>query len=381
MKVLFHSWEFGLGTGGIGQYLYQMAVGLTKLGHECIIVTGSDIPQADQSFAEAGTVYRMYKRGEVRTRGVAELVIDIARRHDVDYIEGADHWGECDKLLAIPGRPKILIKYHSCQYLRKLAEVSSYYPWQRLLIKAAQFRIREQIRAEKNCVERCDAALAPSQRIFQEYLKQGARLPDQRALVPNIITYVPPYKKQQGRRPTILFVGRLEILKGIEYLPNILAEVKKKIPDVVLEVAGDDQYARGIGSLQRWLQKGFGPLQESVRFLGHLEWKRLTEAYERSWLLVFPTKWDNFPMTVLEAMSYGRPVVTTPNGGMPEMLEGTGAAVAAPDSGEFSSAVTALLVDEKLRIKTGEACRQRVIEHYTPEKVIPSYLHFINSVL
>ncbi|MFH0780841.1 MAG: glycosyltransferase family 4 protein [Pseudomonadota bacterium] len=382
MNILYHSWEFGPGAGGIGQYLYQMAKGLSELGHKCIIVTGRDQAVTFSQDEVVGEIYRIYTRSEVGSAKVAANVLELAKKHFVDIIEGTDHWGECQRILRSSNRPKVLIKLHSCQYLKKLEEASMFYWWQKYFIKIAQLRIRSQICAEKYCVENADAIIAPSRKIFIEYKKQGARLPPKSALIPNILHEIPEIESGYVKKnPVMLFVGRLEILKGIEYLPEILGKVVRKVPDVILEIAGDDQYARGIGSLKEWLTKRFGSLITSVRFLGKLNAVQMSDAYRRSSLLVFPSKWDNFPMAVLEAMSYGKPVVTTCNGGMPEMLAGTGGVLADPESEEFSQAIVTLLSNEKLLYDIGNACRRKVVEHYTPNKVMPGYLKFVESCL
>jgi glycosyltransferase involved in cell wall biosynthesis len=381
MKVLFYCWDFGAGTGGIGQYLHQMAVGLSRIGHTCIVVTGNDNQFFDSTVSSQGNLYQIYNKKEIGSEKTTLSVMALARKLDVDFIEGADHRGECSRLLDLKSRPPVFIKYHSCHYLRKIAEASVFYNWQKLLIQIAQFRMRNQIRAERHCVENADFAIAPSQRIVDAYKEQGATLPQRLAVIPNVISEIPESIDGFTSRPTILFAGRLEILKGIQYVPKILSAVKKHVPDVILEIAGSDQYARGIGSLRSWLSRRLGPLEDSVRYLGHVTYPQLAAAYKRSWIVIFPSKWDNFPMTVLEAMSHGRPVVTTPFGGMAEMLQGTGAPICHPESEEFVSWVVELLSNEHLRKNIGEMSRQRVLELYVPKKVIPQYLDFVSQCI
>lgn len=378
MRLLFHSWEFGSGAGGIGQYLLQMTLALREMGHEVVIVSGdTESVQRFSSNYKDVAVYT-YRYDQIRSDAVRDLVCDAAARHDVDFIEGTDHWGECASILESAGRPKVVIKYHSCQYLKKISEVSAFYRWQKIAIFLARLRMRGQIRAEKKCVEFADIALAPSRIIFEEYRKQQANLPENIAVIPNLIQNLPSINFSYDRKPTLLFVGRLEILKGIEYLPGLLQRVQQICPDVVLEIAGSDQYARGIGSLKGWLDRQFGPLVDSVRYLGRLDWTELSEAYQRCWLLICPSKWDNFPMSVLEAMAHGKPVVATPHGGMSEMLEGTGAPICGPGEPGFSEAVIALLQNRQQRDAIGAACREKVKNTYTPDNVVPQYLEYLS---
>jgi len=380
MKILFHSWEFGPGTGGIGQYLYQMARGICEYGHSVVVVAGRNGSSQEYENGKAGIVYRVYDKKEVRSRRIRDLVLSIATKHKVDVIEGTDHWGECAKIIDALDRPPVVIKYHSCQYLNNLRVASEIFFWQKFTIALALLRSWRQVCAEKKCIEQADASIVPSKKIIQALLKQGAKLPARRTLIPNMLSHIPVLSAyEEADVPSLLFVGRIEGLKGIQYLPHILAQVIKKYPDTVLEIAGGDQYARGLGSLKEWLERRMGSFVSNVSFLGPLAPKELDMAYRRCWIFVYPTKWDNFPMAVLEAMSYAKPVVTTPHGGMPEMLEGTGAPIVEPSSSQFGEKIIELLSNTDLRRQIGAACRERVVNYYTPQKVIPKYLEFMES--
>ncbi len=381
MKVLFHSWEFGPGTGGIGQYLYQMALGLTRLGHGVVVASGRVSGMPEEEETEYGRIFRCYDREEVRSVRVSERVLGIAGEYGVDIIEGTDHWGECARLIGMKERPPVLIKYHGCQIIDALTSAEVVYPWQHLTVAMALLRIRRQRRAERICVEEADLAAAPSEKIRRDYLDQGTRIPAQFAIIPNIFSSpVTPAWGEEAPVPTLFFAGRLELRKGVQHLPVILGEVLKHFPDAVLELAGSDSYARGVGSVREWLRKRFGSLASHVRFLGPLKGDDLARAYGRCQVFVFPTKWDNFPMVILEAMARGKAIVTTPHGGMPEMLGGTGSPIVEPSSPEFAAAVCRLLADGQERRRIGEANLRKVRE-YTPERVIPQYIRFVESHL
>jgi len=381
MKILFHSWEFGPGTGGIGQYLYQMALGLTRFGHGVVVVTGRVNGMPEEEETEYGRIYRCYDRKEVRTARVADKVLRIARLHQVDIIEGTDHWGECSRLIRMKPRPPILIKYHGCQIIRALTDAEVVYPWQRLIVWAALLRIRQQQLAERVCVVEPDMACAPSEKICRDLLEQGTPIPAHFSIIPNVFpSSITPACSVESPVPTLFFAGRLELRKGIQYLPAILAQVVKQHPGTVLELAGADCYARGIGSLREWLKKQFGSLSSRVRFLGPLTREDLVRAYDRCWAFVFPTKWDNFPMVILEAMARGKAIVTTPHGGMPEMLAGTGSPIEEPSTLAFAETVCRLLGDRREQERIGHANWQKV-QNYSPEKIIPQYINFLKANL
>ncbi len=384
MKILFHSWEYGTGGGGIAQYMLQMAEGLGNRGHQVFVVAGRREGYPEIEETAYGRVYRIYDRADVRSPSVTDRVLELAARHRVDVIEGADHWGECAGIINRSSRPPVLIKYHGCQIIDALTSAEVVYSWQRLTVGIALIRIWSQRRAERICVERADLAQAPSQKIIDDYNGQGTKLPGRLGIVPNMLARCPAPASgvhEESCRPTLLYAGRLELRKGIQYLPAILCKVREKFPDVVLELAGNDSYARGLGSTREWLQKQFKGMEKNVRFLGGLDGAALDAAYRRAAMLVFPTKWDNFPMVVLESMAYSKPIVTTRKGGMPEMLKGTGAIIADADSDDFSRGICDFLADADLRSRVGMACRERVMSHYMTAQVVEQYIQFLEKNL
>lgn len=377
MIILFHSWEYGPGSGGIGQYIYQMAKGLIQYGQKVIIVTGRVSGLASEEEADGVKVYRCYDAKDVRSKALAARTLSIAHDHHADVIEGADHLGECARLISMAGRPPVMIKYHSCQILNALTSAEIVYGWQRLTVKIALMRIFRQRRAERVCVERSDLAIAPSRAILDAYKKQGTPITDKCSIIPNSFTLDRlPSGVGESERPVLLYAGRVQLQKGIHYLPSILRTVLEKHPDTILEIAGSDCYARGLGSLTQWLKRQFGSLLPHVRFLGPLSSQELDKAYTRAWVFILPTRWDNFPMVILEAMAKGKAIVTSAHGGMPEILAGTGSPIEEPSNFSFAEAICRLLGDRRARERVGQA-NWRKVQDYSPDQVVPRYLDFL----
>ncbi|MEA2271572.1 MAG: hypothetical protein QOI98_280 [Solirubrobacteraceae bacterium] len=90
----------------------------------------------------------------------------------------------------------------------------------------------------------------------------------------------------------------------------------------------------------------------------------------RAWdVLVMPSRLDPFPLVVLEAMGSGLAVVGTAVDGIVEQLEGgAGVLVASEDSTAIADALVALVDDPARRAQLGAAARERVLEHFTPDK-------------
>jgi glycosyltransferase involved in cell wall biosynthesis len=104
-------------------------------------------------------------------------------------------------------------------------------------------------------------------------------------------------------------------------------------------------------------------------------------AYRRAWIVIIPSRWDTFPTVMLEAMSLGKPVVASPHGGMPEMLENTLCRALLPESKAFTQQIELLLSDARRRHEAGESLRRKALAAYAPDRIVSRYLAFIESSL
>lgn len=376
--VLFHGLEFPPQAGGVGAYMYNMGCALRGVGVGVTVLTSQVPGRPAEEELPCGRVLRGYARGEARHTRVRNWVLAVAREVRADWIEGADHHGEVAPLLAARGRPPVVVKIHGSQPIRVLRNSQALYGWQRGLIRIAMWRQLRQTIAERRVLERADAVLVPSRRMLEELQRQGLRLPARRAVLPNPAPPRPDgYANAEAPRPTLLMVGRLDIGKGISALPGLLASLAPAWPGLRLEIAGEDSYARGLGSLRAWLERRLGAYREQVVFLGKQTGAGLDDAYRRAWVVVLPSRWDNFPTVLLEAMVRAKPVVASPHGGMPEMLDGTPCRAADPEEREFAGAVDRLLRDPAARRAAGAALQRKAETAYAPSKIVRDYLDFM----
>jgi glycosyltransferase involved in cell wall biosynthesis len=110
-------------------------------------------------------------------------------------------------------------------------------------------------------------------------------------------------------------------------------------------------------------------LDASVRLLG--ERRDVTSLLARSDVFVLVSRSEGLPLSVLEAMAVGLPVVASRVGGIPEVVvDGeTGLLVLAEDAEQLAAALDRLLNDDALRRRLGEAGRTRVREHFDLDSV------------
>jgi glycosyltransferase involved in cell wall biosynthesis len=382
MKILYNCWEFPPVGSGIGVYIQEMAQALMDTGNEVIVVTSKDahLPETEP-FGEKGVIHRLYDRRQIGSRATARDVLAVAERYHVDWIEVADHLGEGAPLLRMSHRPPVIVKCHYNDVIANIRYGQARWWWQRPLIDLACFRDRQRLQRERDSLTLADGLLCITQRMLKELETDQILIPQKFTVIPNPIKKLSGWVNNETTDPTLLFVGRIDFGKGIDFLPKVLRSVIERFPNARLEIAGSDGFARGIGSIRNWVEKKFGELLPHVCFLGHISPSDLDEAYRRAWLVLVPSRWDTFPMVVLEAMVRSKAIVASSQGGMPEMLAGTDNIVADPASTAFVNAVIRLLEDGKSRRDAGTVGCEKALQVYNPAIVAKDYVDTIKGWL
>jgi glycosyltransferase involved in cell wall biosynthesis len=178
--------------------------------------------------------------------------------------------------------------------------------------------------------------------------------------------YSPSYEGQY-----VLSVGRLSHEKGLPtFLESMLGT---KIP---VRVAGTGPME---GSLREMAEKDGG----SIVLEGHCEGTRLAELYRNAAFVVVPSEWyENAPMSILESFAYGKPVIGTRIGGIPELItEGKHGYLVDPGAkDQLRSAIYRLWNDRDAQRNMGRNARRLVETKFAQSSRTASLLKIYNSV-
>ena len=169
--------------------------------------------------------------------------------------------------------------------------------------------------------------------------------------------------------PLVLFVGRLEPLKGVPVLLEAAQLVLKRMPHVRFVLAGGNHPTLTKESLSRLVQQF--SLNGQVEFVGYVPSEQLIGWYRRVTLCVLPSYYETFGIAALESMAFGVPVVATRVGGLPEVIvDGvTGFLVAPGNSHALAEKIICLLRDKPLLAEMGQAGRERVKRFFDVESI------------
>jgi|WetSurMetagenome_2_1015567.scaffolds.fasta_scaffold00427_14 glycosyltransferase involved in cell wall biosynthesis len=174
-------------------------------------------------------------------------------------------------------------------------------------------------------------------------------------------------------------IGRLVGWKGLQVLIAAMPAVVAECPDTILLVVGDGEYRKKLEDLTRELGMG-----RNVRFVGKIEHSSLPAWMNSMNIVLQPSIGDEgFSLTVVEAMSCGRPVIGAPSGGTPEILvDGeSGFIVPKRDSAQLADRIIRILKDPQMEGSMGKKARQRVLAEFTWGKVVDRIERIYKKVL
>lgn len=160
---------------------------------------------------------------------------------------------------------------------------------------------------------------------------------------------VPPVVGTEG--DYILFIGRLVGTKGIPYLIKAMDQV-----DGPLIVVGDGPERERLESVVR--KAGVG---EKVTFTGRVSEERKIELLSNCMVFAMPSLFESYGLAVAEAMSYGKPVVASRVGGLPEAVGDGGVLTPPKDSKAIAAALNQLLKDNEVREATARRAREHIL--------------------
>jgi len=188
------------------------------------------------------------------------------------------------------------------------------------------------------------------------------------------------YPVLRGKK-VIFHPARMGLAKGCDVSIKALRIIKERFPDVVLVLAGTKNIIDWVQSQQ----KDIAYMVSLVEFLG-LEDNVLIDAfrleempklYAASSVCVYPSSVSEpFGLTMLEALSSGKPMVVTKTGGMPEIIKDgiNGFIIPVKDFESLASRINCLLGNKELRERLGHTGRQMVEQQYTKEIVAENTL-------
>jgi D-inositol-3-phosphate glycosyltransferase len=311
-------------TGGMSVYVLELARELGKRGHLVDVYTRVHDPK-DKLIYKLGDNARLIhlkagEDGEIHKLAVYPHLPDFARHlenfrkcHHLQYdLVYSHYWLSAwvGKHLQVWWDVPHMVMFHTLGAVKNAIGVGAEEPELRL-------------KTEECLVKNCHRIIAATEREKHDLIQYYGALPEIISVIPcgvNLKLFQPMNKEAARQQlgldgeKSILFVGRLEPLKGLDKLLMAMPYLKNQ-PKLKLLVIGGGENSRPEMERLRRLTRELR-IEESVAFLGVVKQAELPLFYNAADICVVPSYYESFGLVALESLACGIPVVATGVGGV-----------------------------------------------------------------
>ncbi len=385
MNILFVTPFFPPQTGGVATYLEDIRRSLSDRGHHVVVLRSGDSDKITPCpHNNSGLVYQFYMRpawfpatpmkGLAATsyfffptlwrlgRFLADHKIEIVCLEyplpNVFYFQLLRFWK----------RFKLLVGIHGDDVLSL-----------HLLRESEQQIVRRCIRRNDWLLAHSSSLLSQTEKIVggltanRSYLPIGVDTEGLRAMARNgQIHHALP------REPFVLTVAKLYERKGVDILLQALHQIKSNVNGCRFVIAGDGPEEARLKQMSVDLK-----VDDMVLFLGEVLGEDIPGLISQCEFFLLPSRSEPFGIVLLEAMTFGKAIVATNVGGIPEFVTTghNGVLVPSCDVGALASEIEHMLADKELRSRLG-ACGLRLVEQqYDYRNLVVRYEQLFEKVL
>ena len=143
----------------------------------------------------------------------------------------------------------------------------------------------------------------------------------------------------------VLFLGAINEMKGCYDIVDMAVKVKTKIPDIKFIIAGAGEEQKVMEKAQKL------GVSKNIEFPGWVRNEEKDRLLKSCDLFLLPSYTEGMPMSILDAMGYGLPIVSSDVGGIPKIVKNdeNGYMLKAGDVEGFSNAIISVLLDDEKR--------------------------------
>ena len=379
----------GRETGGMNVYVLELSRELARLGYEIDIFTrrDADLPRVEQIEpnlrlvrVDAGPPEPIEKEAIVDylpdfARDMRRFVHEEGRGYSAihsHYWQSGWAGGHLARDLDVPH----LVMFHTLGEVKNRARFGEQEP-------------KKRIRHERQIVRRASAIVTASsheRELLERYYGADHKKIHTIPCGVDLERFHPAERAAARRRlglpltaPVLLWVGRLEKLKGVDILISAVAQLDER--DFTLLIVGGDERAEGLKDELRAQAKAEG-VTRNIRFVGAVKHEDLPDYYSAADVCVVPSYYESFGLVAVEAMACGTPVVASRVGGLVSTVTDgvTGYLIPWRCPEPFAEKLEVLLNNPELRANFSRAA-QKSVERFAWRRVALQMASLYDRVL
>ncbi|MGF9964241.1 glycosyltransferase family 4 protein [Bacillus rhizoplanae] len=370
-------------TGGLSNYITTLSEGLREQGHHVDIISPNQfsesqvekmreavVPQLKNFFK---TRYESYNSTIIRNQKnmyiFERMLLQNINLNKYDILHAQDLF-----TANILGR---INEYHG---KKLLFTPHGMFTFNRLRFGIFQKGSLEEVyytALEKKAIEFANHLIILSDSFRQPLMQLGAKQQNMTTVLTGI-DYPDKYRTKNTsahKQLVITCVARLGPRKGHNVLLDALSQIERKYTEKVkLLIVGE-------GEMRETLEKQVNDLNLSmVEFLGRRD--DVPDILSKTDIFVLPTLNDSLPISIIEAMHSGLCVISTPSGGIPELVSHskTGILVEAGDAKKLARALKLVIANQETREQLGKNAREFAKKHLTRETMVANIEKIYKSI-
>ncbi|MBO3839438.1 MAG: GT4 family glycosyltransferase PelF [Thermoproteota archaeon] len=362
--------------GGVEKVVFEVSRRLVRMGVDIIVATLNTAMAKGFEILEGIKVYRYKPISLTETTGVQLTVslslplkiVEICKSEKPDVIHANNRFFSttiCGALLKkIMGKPLVTTLHLGPMLLnRKFFD---------FLINTYEKTVSRWI------IQSSDKIIAVSNSVMKHAFSLGAAS-SKIKVIPNGVDLDEFKPRREFKRigvEKIIFVGRLFPNKGVQYLVKAAPIVLAKHPRVEFVIVGRGPMEAELRNMVKRLN-----VEHAFKFLGIVP--SIPEVMSQCDIFVRPSLTEGMPLTILEAMACGLPVIASKIPGSSEVVKDgeTGILVETGNVEQLSSAIIKLLEDENYAERIRKRAYEFVKNHYSWDRVAEEYLKTYNEIL
>jgi len=373
-------------TGGMSVYIRELARELGKRGHVVDIYTRAHDP-AESQIVQLGDKARIIHLQAGEVEPIDKLVVyshledfacsleDFRVSNGLEYdLIHSHYWlsGWVGRRIQRWWDVPHVIMFHTLGALKNAVGVGANEPALRIM-------------AERELVRDCHRIIAATEKGKEELVSYYGSSPEKISVIPcgvnlDLFRHL---DKETARRSLglnghniILFVGRIDPLKGVDKLLMALPKLDTRHNLKLLVIGGDEDSQPEVERLQR-LSRSLH-IQDSVTFAGIVDQRELPFYYSAADVCVIPSYYESFGLVALESLACGTPIVATRVGGMESVINQGQNGYMVEDNApvRLADSISSLLSQQEVNIKSADSIRASVNGFSwsnIAEAIIPEY--------